>query len=218
MNYYVVRQGQQFGPYTLADLQRYLAQGNISPDDLAHSEGMVQLVPVREIVGNIAVPQAQPVAPQSYGQLTGFAPPAVTAGPLPPGLHWGLVLLFTLLSCGIFSIVWAFVEASFVKKIKPESNAVVFYAIGFAGAFVSGFIGAIAGQDYRAFSSLLQLGCYILIIVGHFSLKNSLEEYYTSTENINLQLSGVMTFFFNFIYFQYHFSRIRTWKLTGVLS
>ena len=37
-------------------------------------------------------------------------------------------------------------------------------------------------------------------------------------EPINLRLSGVMTFFFNILYFQYHFTRIAEWKRTGMLS
>ena len=37
-----------------------------------------------------------------------------------------------------------------------------------------------------------------------------------SVEPINLRLNGVMVFFFNVFYFQYHFARIRKWKTTGV--
>ena len=56
----------------------------------------------------------------------------------------------------------------------------------------------------------------MVLIVGHFSLRNSLEDYYNSVEPLNLQLSGVMTFFFNVIYFQYHLNWIREYKVTGV--
>ena len=70
----------------------------------------------------------------------------------------------------------------------------------------------------KILGGLSQFVFIILLLVGHFSLKNSLEEYYTRVENIHLNLSGGMTFFFNTIYFQYHLSRIRRWKQTGVLS
>ncbi len=30
MNYFITRDGQQYGPYTLADLQRYVASGKSS--------------------------------------------------------------------------------------------------------------------------------------------------------------------------------------------
>jgi hypothetical protein len=48
-------------------------------------------------------------------------------------------------------------------------------------------------------------------------VKSSLEAHFNSAEPINLRLSGVMTFFFNVIYFQYHFTRINNWRRTGVL-
>jgi hypothetical protein len=34
MNYFITRDGQQYGPYTLADLQRYVASGEILLTDL----------------------------------------------------------------------------------------------------------------------------------------------------------------------------------------
>jgi hypothetical protein len=49
-------------------------------------------------------------------------------------------------------------------------------------------------------------------------MRSDLEDYYNSVENINLRLSGVMTFFFAILYFQHHFSRIAKWKKTGVLD
>jgi hypothetical protein len=58
----------------------------------------------------------------------------------------------------------------------------------------------------------------IVYIVGMFSIKNAMEEYYTSVENIGLSLSGVMTFFFSTVYIQYHINKIARWKKTGVLT
>jgi hypothetical protein len=45
-----------------------------------------------------------------------------------------------------------------------------------------------------------------------------MEEYYNSTENIGLQLSGAMTFFFSTVNLQHHINRIARWKKTGVLK
>ena len=59
MNYFITRDGQQYGPYTLADLQRYVASGEILLTDLARSEGMSEPLPVSQIIGTIPVPQAQ---------------------------------------------------------------------------------------------------------------------------------------------------------------
>ena len=56
MNYFISRNGQQYGPYTLADLQRYVASGNILVTDLARSEAMAEWASVAQIIGNIPVP------------------------------------------------------------------------------------------------------------------------------------------------------------------
>jgi hypothetical protein len=47
-----------------------------------------------------------------------------------------------------------------------------------------------------------------MILIGRYSLKSSLEEHYNSAEPMGLLLSGVMTFFFGCIYFQYHLNDI----------
>src|SRR5689334_17553403 len=137
MKYYIQRQLNEYGPYTLADLQRYVAQGSILLTDLTRSEGMTDWVPVSQVIGNIPVPvpaAAVPGANPAYGGGTVFAGggtgypgaatvyggaaavPAVSTGPMPPDLHWALVFLITFF-CGFFQIVWMFIEAGFVKKI-----------------------------------------------------------------------------------------------------
>ena len=68
------------------------------------------------------------------------------------------------------------------------------------------------------FGGIFLLGGVIVYLVGIFSIKAAMEEYYNSTENIGLHMSGVMTFFFSTVYIQYHINRIARWKKTGVLS
>ncbi len=72
-------------------------------------------------------------------------------------------------------------------------------------------------QTTEPFGTLVNLIGAICGLIGAFKIRTSMEEYYTSTENIGLQLSGVMTFFFTTIYFQYHINQIARWKKTGVL-
>ena len=234
MKYYVHRAGQQYGPYSLADLQRYVASGNILATDLACPEGGTQWVPISQILGGAGVPApqpqapvqpaaAQPVAQPAYGQSPVYGQPPVapqrvpgTEHVLPPGLHWVIVLVLAIFTCGIFSLIWTFVEASFVKKIRPNSNAIVLYAAGTAGFFVIGMLYATFNRSLIMLAPLLNIGCAVVLILGHFQMKAALEDYYNTVEPIGLRLSGVMTFFFNIIYFQYHFTRIREWKTTGV--
>ena len=139
--------------------------------------------------------------------------PETPSGPVPPGLHWALVLFLSLITFSIFAVVWMFVEASFARRLRTKSRPLLFYGLGFTLTFV----GALStdSSDPKIFSTLTQLAGSVLFICGHFSLKHALEDYYNRVEKIGLQLSGVMTFFFNVIYFQYHLSKIRKWKRTG---
>jgi hypothetical protein len=234
MNYWINRGGQQYGPYSLADLQRYVASGNILPTDLARGESMSQWVPVSQILAGggqmprppAPSPQPQPSPQQAYGQAPVYSQPGAVAsqpqpvpvqgGPLPPGMEWFVVLLIAIFTCGIFSAVWMFIQANFVKQIRPASNALLFYAIGIGGVFAAVFL--TFARELLMLAPLVNLGCAVLIIVGHFQMKAALEDYYNTVEPIGLRLNGVMVFFFNVFYFQYHFSRIRKWKTTGVLT
>ncbi|HZD95900.1 MAG TPA: DUF4339 domain-containing protein [Candidatus Sulfotelmatobacter sp.] len=242
MKYYIQRQLNEYGPYTLADLQRYVAQGSILLTDLTRSEGMTEWVPVSQVIGNIPIPVpaaaiqipgAQSVAGGTvyggtgavYGAGTVYSGAAAMPAadrPIPQNFHWALVLLIGICTCGLFNYAWLIVEAAFVRKIKPESKGLLFIVIAiagfFVGGFVNGFLGALDHSDSGAIGGIISLAALVLYIVGVFQIKGDLEEYYNSVEPINLRLSGVMTFFFNVYYFQYHFSRIAQWKKTGVLQ
>jgi GYF domain 2 len=229
MKYYIKRDLNEYGPYTLADLQRYVAQGNIALTDLTRSEGLNDWVPVSQVIGNIPVPV--PVqAPAAYagatvygGQSAYGTAPAMATSPVPPDFHWALVLLIGVVSCGLFLWAWTVVEAVWIRKIKPQSKGLLFVLLAlvciFLGGFINGFVGAFNhGHAAPPYGSLFTLGGYALDLIGIFTMRSDLEDYYNSTENIGLRLSGVMTFFFAVFYFQYHFSRIAKWKKTGVLE
>jgi hypothetical protein len=67
LTYKIARDGQEFGPYSLSDVQRYVGTGNILLTDLALAEGGTEWISVAQVVGTIAVPP--PVAP-GYGAAT----------------------------------------------------------------------------------------------------------------------------------------------------
>src|SRR5215469_10982532 len=148
MKYYIQRDLNQYGPYTLADLQRYVAQGNILLTDLTKSEGMNEWVPVSQVIGNIPIQAPTPVyaAPTGtiyggagtvYGSGPGYAVAMtpVLAGPMPPDFHWALVLLIGVFTCGLFLSAWLIVEAAWIRKIKPQSYA-LFVVLG---AIIAGY-------------------------------------------------------------------------------
>jgi hypothetical protein len=244
MKYYIQRGINEYGPYNLADLQRYVASGNILLTDLTRSEGMTDWVPVSQVIGNIPIPvpvapapEAQtyagaPAAGTPYGAVPGYAgtaSPAASAGPVPQDLHWALVLLIGAF-CGVFTIVWVLIEASFVRKLRPDNKGMLFIIVGMVVQVVSfvvlfGMVGAAAAHGREGFEPaagiifwLILMAGGVLHIVGFFQMRTGLLEYYNTVEPINLHLSGVMTFFFAVYYFQHHFSRIAKWKKTGYLE
>lgn len=56
MSYFILRNGQQYGPYSPADLERYLAVGGIVTTDLARTEEMNQWLPLSQIIGTATPP------------------------------------------------------------------------------------------------------------------------------------------------------------------
>jgi uncharacterized protein DUF4339 len=244
MKYYIQRQLNEYGPYTLADLQRYVAQGSILLTDLTRSEGMTEWTPVSQVLGNIPVqvPAATMQVPGSptYGSASGgtgtvysgtpsYAGQAVSAtpgGPVPPDFHWALVLLVGFF-CNLFQLIWLFVEAGFVKKIDRESKAVALLAASLVTvmvAFVIFFSSIDVNRDRHGPPAFLfpffmiVISGVVLHLMAVFQMRSSIENYYNTVEPINLRLSGVMTFFFAVYYFQHHFSRIANWKRTGYLQ
>jgi len=201
MNYFISRAGKEYGPYSLGDLQRYVASGEILVTDMARSEGMNELMPISQIIGTIPVPAAQ-----IYTGHT--ANPSVC--PDPPNLHWGLVLLFGVITCGLFMIVWDFVQAAWMKKVAPKSRAIYYYIVAAAMVgliYISTFALAL-NHSQNPYAALLNLAYIVFLLIGRFSLRSSLEEHFNSVEPMGLSLSGVMTFFFGAIYFQYHINDI----------
>lgn len=227
MNYYIKRDLQEYGPYTLADLQKYVKSGQISMNDMCRSEGMEGLLPVSQIVGNIPAPQPVAAGAPAYGgtvysgAATGIN---ISSLPKPPNLHWGVVLLLAFVTCGLFMYVWLLVEAVFVKKVDPKSKAVIWLIASLACYWALPVIVAAMGgrgqnESLQMLTVVGQLAGLVFHLIAIFGMKASLEEYYNSQEPIGLQLSGVMVFFFAVFYFQYHFTEINErHKMMGVAA
>jgi len=218
MEYQIQRGDQKFGPYSLAELQQYVQEGRVLLTDLAQSEGMADWVPVSQILGNIPIPAPAQV----------LAPPPQNLIPLPPNLHWGVVLAIMIvgrflgLVLVLFTWVWSLILANWARRLVNNNIAMVLVAMYPAG-FVAGIFaisaGAAAGKESFTYLGFAFIFAGVLAyVVGIFKIRAAMEEYYNSKENIALTLSGAMTFFFSIIYLQYHINRIAKWKKTGILT
>lgn len=222
MLYHVSRNGQNYGPYTLEDLKKYVASGNILPTDLAKSDDMAEWVPVSQVLGIASsVPPAyqQPLAP-AYPAAAGALYPDA------PNLSWGLVLLFAFFTCSLFMWVWNFVLAAWLKRVQPNSKAIFYYAAAAVLLFCQIIVGThtkvtmfqpgvhwwVTYYTAHPLRNILGLATWIVRLIARFTMRSELEYHFNTAEPVGLSLSGVMTFFFGGIYFQYHLNRINELK------
>jgi hypothetical protein len=225
MTYQVSRNGQMYGPYTLEDLQRYVASGNILPTDMARSEDMSDWLPVGQILGiaplgtagtagATGIPAPDYAAPSTYPQPTGIAYPD------PPNLHWGLELLLGFVTCGFFVVVWNLILAAWANRIEPASKALIFYiaatvliALNIGSSW--GIMIAVAHHaqpHHSLLGNLISIACWVVRLIARFTLRDTLEQHYNGPEPLGLRLNAVMTFFFGGIYFQYKLNEINEIK------
>lgn len=216
MHYFVLRNGQTYGPYTLEDLRSYVQSGNVLLSDLAKNEAMPEWLPVQSILGSVGASPASSSAPYQTNQ----APMDMGAYPDPPSLSWGLVLLFSILTCGLFMVVWNIIIGVYVKRIQPKGQGVVFYIAGAVLLFINsstsfGLIFAMQHHHmygHHPFASALGIAGWVIRLVGLFMMKASLEEHFNQQEPIGLRLSSPMTLLFGGLYLQYHLTRISEMK------
>src|ERR1700731_3401248 len=103
-SYWLARNGQKYGPYPLEQLQQMAAAGQVASNDSVWQEGMPNWIPLAQVVSAPAAantPQTPSLTPNfGYDASSGLSP----TGPTPPSLHWALVLVFGILTLGLFSI------------------------------------------------------------------------------------------------------------------
>jgi hypothetical protein len=230
MHYQVSRDGQMYGPYTLDDLRRYVASGNVLGSDLAKSSEMADWVPVGELLAG--TPEAESSFAAQASELE--VQPADVDGPMQvlanspypdaPGLHWGLVLLFGFVTSGFFMPVWNLIVAAWLKRVQPNSSALYYYIAFLVIPFVMFPVIVVMAHGYNKETVhpvfhpmvgvflLTVIGLFAIKLIARFSERASLEEHFNGPEPVGLRLSPVMTFFFGGIYFQYHLNRITELK------
>ena len=220
MSYQVSRDGQLYGPYTLEDLHRYVASGNILSTDLVKSEEMTDWIPVSQVLSQAAPAVAAAIQPQAYAETPAYNPAAGTAYPDPPNLHWGLVLLFGFLTCGFFFVIWDLIQVLWARRVEPQTKAFLYYILYVVlwvlnlGTSLGRFSLLARGEVPRTtmLAALLELATLVLVIVYRFTMKATLERHFNGPDPVGLRLGPIMTLFFGGLYFQYHFNRINEIK------
>ncbi|MES2392724.1 MAG: DUF4339 domain-containing protein [Acidobacteriota bacterium] len=207
MTYRIARNGELFGPYSLIEVQRYLASGRITPTDLGQPEGGEEWLPVAELF-----PLPAPYKVVNPGGL-----PVLYRDP--PDLPWWLALILGVFTIAAFFVVWDIVQSAWLRRIDRRSTALNWY-IAVAVLYLLKLPNMWHTIDYNIlngplvephYSLLLSLTGLALFFVSRYTMRSDLLRHFNSVEPIGLRLGWFMTLFGG-LYFQYHFNRINEVK------
>ena len=140
----------------------------------------------------------------------------------PPSLHWGWVLLFSILTLGIFAIVWPFIQASWVRKIDPGSSASLMLWLSLGCIVVSFFLipawtpagDASPLTTNERLGWLLQLFSAVLFYGAFFAMSASIRQH-MAIYRLPVRIGGITLFFFNTLYLQGQLTWLARWQQTG---
>jgi Tfp pilus assembly major pilin PilA len=250
---WIGQDGQKYGPYTEADVRQRLADGKLTGDTLAWRNGLAEWIPLATMFPKTAAREPPPPPPvRAFGGAYAGPSSAVdtnpatfsdgysarhsgesetadaerAALPAPPSLHWGLVLLFTALTFGIFGIIWPFIQAAWVRKIDGQSRATLLMAIAVAcfvvgeSLYISGIVSSLHGggaAGLAGFGALLVLAYLVFYLVAYFSMANSMRRNLPDY-GLPVEIGGVTLFFLAMYYLQSQFNWVSRWKRTGNTS
>ncbi|MDE3105617.1 MAG: DUF4339 domain-containing protein [Acidobacteriota bacterium] len=206
MEYFVGRNGQTYGPYTLEDVQRYVSTGNIIYTDQVRAADTQEWRTVGQLLGVSTAAAPQPVAPPPAYAASSY--PAQSAYPAPPQLSWGVLLIIDIFTLGLFQVVWNILLALWARRLDPRSTALFFYiaavvlTAGNMASSMGNFIAALRHQAIHPnyLGVLLGLSSWVVRLIARYSLRDTLERHYNGPEPLGLQISPVLTFFFGGIY------------------
>ena len=140
----------------------------------------------------------------------------------PPSLHWGWVLLFSVLTLGVFAIVWPFIQANWVRKVDPGSNASLMLWLSLGCVVVSYFLipawTPADGLSPLTFSEhlgwFLQLVSTVLFYVAFFAMLASIRQH-IALYGLPVRIGGITLFLFNILYLQGQLTWLARWQQTG---
>ncbi len=214
MEYLISRDGHRHGPYSADAIERLRAEGRVLDSDLCWTEAMPGWQLVVNVFDHV---DDEPVPDPAKAVSTARRPGPVA--PMPPSLHWFVVLALSALTLGIFGWFWMFLQAAWVRKFDPGSRATLLLFVGLLTAVTGGYLSAMAGAgDQQTAARVELLGTLtagVFLVLAAFRMRGSIEHHFTHVEPMNVSINGVMTFFFTFIYLQYHLTRIADARRRG---
>ncbi|MBD8881244.1 pilin [Rhodanobacter sp. 7MK24] len=142
--------------------------------------------------------------------------------PPPPSLHWTWVFLLSVLTLGIFAIVWPFIQASWVRRIDPRSSASLMLWLSLGGILASFFLipawppaeGTAPLTSMARLGKLLQLASGMLFYGAYFAMAASIRRH-MAIYRLPVRIGAITLFFFNTLYLQAQLTWLARWQQTG---
>jgi zinc-ribbon domain len=123
--------------------------------------------------------------------------------PLPPSLHWSLVLVFTVATLGLFGPFWLYWQWRWVKTIDQANSAFPWIVASAVCQCLNVLVVLAAEGGGRGNPALLYIPC----LVAAFKLRKSLVRFYDQN-GLRKSVNGLLTFLFVHVYLQYHLTNI----------
>ncbi|AXV64707.1 DUF4234 domain-containing protein [Pseudoalteromonas lipolytica] len=113
---------------------------------------------------------------------------------------WGVFFL-SVFTLGIYSVYWLVNRTNLANSLaKHQVSQGLIY--GYVGLYAVNIILSIAGVSPEL-GGVVSLISFVVAIILIFSLRTSLTELINESSDEPVKLNGILTFFFNVIYFQY---------------
>src|SRR5436305_14589769 len=119
----VCRGGNEFGPYTEAQLREYLASGNIVESDRVRSAQMKKWHSVKRVM-----PRLDKAARRAALQTARMAALRNDL-PSPPDIPWGIALVLEIFTEFSFFVAWDIVQAVWLHRVQKNSRALWYYLV-----------------------------------------------------------------------------------------
>jgi len=140
MVYQLSRGGQIYGPYTIEDLQRYLASGNVASEDLVKGDADSGWITVARLLNpGVVPPPPRPVSSNPFATAPLWSAPAAYAAPAPEvkevyeyrlfPVSTTKFLVMSLVTLGLYQVYWSYknwarIETENKEDIMPWARAI----------------------------------------------------------------------------------------------
>ena len=191
MKFYIIQNSTELGPFTRPEINARLAAGLTRAGDPARREGSRDVFPLSTLLDE-------------------------SPSPMPPELHWGIVLVLGVLSRGLFISIWVLVQFNWIRKLDKDPTAFIILIITLAIQWGSLLLSFASLKE----EAVILLNALIIITLpiqfyAAWRGRATMLKHFNNVEHYRLELSPIWSLIFTAPYLQYHMSRIAEWKRTG---